>query len=120
MNRHLFMLLGVFVVLGGCSLTPVYTRPEAPVPTAWPTGPAYDASRAATDAAPVAEIAWREFFTDERMQRVIATAIENNRDLRLAALNVQRARGIYGIQRAALFPALRRLGPLNRIDSDEG
>ena len=67
MNRHLFMLLGILVVLGGCSLTPEYTRPEAPVPTAWPTGPAYDASPASTDAAPVAEIAWREFFTDERM-----------------------------------------------------
>lgn len=120
MNRHLFMLLGVFVVLGGCSLTPVYTRPEAPVPTAWPTGPAYDASRAATDAAPVAEIAWREFFTDERMQRVIATAIENNRDLRLAALNVQRARGIYGIQRAALFPALDATasGSKKRVPAD--
>jgi len=120
MNRRLFMLLGVLVVLGGCSLTPVYTRPEAPVPTAWPTGRAYDASRGATDAAPVAEIAWREFFTDERMQRVIATAIENNRDLRLAALNVQRARGIYGIQRAALFPALDATasGSKKRVPAD--
>jgi multidrug efflux system outer membrane protein len=114
------MLLGGLVVLGGCSLTPVYTRPEAPVPTAWPTGRAYDASRGATDAAPVAEIAWREFFTDERMQRVIATAIENNRDLRLAALNVQRARGIYGIQRAALFPALDATasGSKKRVPAD--
>jgi multidrug efflux system outer membrane protein len=114
------MLLGVLMVLGGCSLTPVYTRPEAPVPTAWPTGRAYDASRGATDAAPVAEIAWREFFTDERMQRVIATAIENNRDLRLAALNVQRARGIYGIQRAALFPALDATasGSKKRVPAD--
>jgi multidrug efflux system outer membrane protein len=114
------MLLGVLVVLGGCSLTPVYTRPEAPVPPAWPTGRAYDASRVATDAAPVAEIAWREFFTDERMQRVIATAIENNRDLRLAALNVQRARGIYGIQRAAIFPALDATasGSKKRVPAD--
>ena len=120
MNRHLFMLLGILVVLGGCSLTPVYTRPEAPVPAVWPTGPAYAASRAATGAAPVAEIAWREFFTDERMQRVIATAIENNRDLRLAALNVQRARGIYGIQRAAIFPALDAAasGSKKRVPAD--
>lgn len=120
MNRHLFMLLGLLVVLGGCSLTPVYTRPEAPVPAVWPTGPAYAASRAATGAAPVAEIAWREFFTDERMQRVIATAIENNRDLRLAALNVQRARGIYGIQRAAIFPALDAAasGSKKRVPAD--
>ena len=120
MNRHLFMLLGVFLVLGGCSLTPEYARPEAPVPAVWPTGPAYDASRGGTDAVPVAEIAWREFFTDERMQRVIAIAIENNRDLRLAALNVQRARGIYGIQRAALFPALDATasGSKKRVPAD--
>jgi multidrug efflux system outer membrane protein len=73
-----------------------------------------------TDAAADAEIAWREFFTDERMQRVIATAIENNRDLRLAALNVQRARGIYGIQRAALFPALDATasGSKKRVPAD--
>ena len=120
MNRHLFMLLGVLVVLGGCSLTPVYTRPEAPVPAVWPTGPAYDESRAAIDAAPAAEIAWREFFTDERLQRVIATALDNNRDLRLAALNVQRARAIYGIQRAALFPALDATanGAKQRVPAD--
>ena len=120
MNRHLFMLLGVLVVLGGCSLTPVYTRPEAPVPTAWPKGPAYSDDHSTDGAADARDLGWRDFFTDERLQRVIATALENNRDLRLAALNVQRARGIYGIQRAALFPALDATasGSKKRVPAD--
>ena len=120
MNRHLFMLLGILVVLGGCSLTPVYTRPEAPVPTAWPKGPAYSDDHSTDGAADARDLGWRDFFTDERLQRVIATALENNRDLRLAALNVQRARGIYGIQRAALFPALDATasGSKKRVPAD--
>ena len=47
---------------------------------------------------------WREFFADERLQSIIETALKNNRDLRVAALNVERARALYRIQRAELFP----------------
>ena len=53
---------------------------------------------------------WRKYFTDERLQKIIETALNNNRDLRLAALNVERARALYGIQRAELFPALDATG----------
>jgi multidrug efflux system outer membrane protein len=56
------------------------------------------------------ELKWQEFFTDERLQRIIATALSNNRDLRLAALNVERARALYGIQRAELFPTVNAVG----------
>ena len=120
MNRHLFMLLGVFLVLGGCSLTPVYKQPDAPVPPTWPTGPAYSDNQPTDGAADAPDLAWRDFFTDERLQEVIATALDNNRDLRLAAWNVQRARGIYGIQRAALFPALDATasGSKKRVPAD--
>jgi len=55
-------------------------------------------------------MAWQEFFTDERLRKVIQTALNNNRDLRLAALNVERARALYGIQRAELFPSVDVLG----------
>ena len=56
------------------------------------------------------ELPWREFFTDERLQKIIETALNNNRDLRLAALNVERARALYGIQRAELLPAVNAVG----------
>jgi multidrug efflux system outer membrane protein len=61
--------------------------------------------RAALSAAPT-DIAWQDFFLDERLRRLIVLALENNRDLRVSALNIERARAQYGIERSALFPAL--------------
>ena len=104
MNKNLFLLLGAFLAVSGCTLAPPYTKPDAPMPEAWPSGPAYE--KATSDAPVVNNLPWREFFVDPQMQKVIETALENNRDLRLAALNVQRARAIYGIQRAAIYPAV--------------
>jgi len=53
---------------------------------------------------------WQEFFPDEKLQQVIGTALTNNRDLRIAALNVERARAMYGIQRAELLPVINANG----------
>ena len=92
------------VLLTGCTMIPKYTRPEAPVPAAWPSGPAYKETPSTQGAA--ADLNWREFFADERLQAIIATALKNNRDLRVAALNVERARALYRIQRAELFPVV--------------
>ncbi len=106
-SRTLFFLLsGVALILAGCNFAPRYTRPEAPVPAEWPGGPAYQNAPVAAGAPLATELGWQEFFTDERLQQLIATALQNNRDLRLAALNVQRARALYGIQRAELLPAV--------------
>ncbi|MDR2891755.1 MAG: efflux transporter outer membrane subunit [Deltaproteobacteria bacterium] len=55
-------------------------------------------------------LTWREFFTDPGLQRVIALALENNRDLRAALLNVEKARAMYQIQRADLLPSIRATG----------
>ena len=107
MQRNLFFLLGVIVViLTGCTLAPKYTQPEAPIPAAWPAGEAYKDSQAAAGAPIATELRWQEFFTDARLKKIIETALNNNRDLRLAALNVQMARALYGIQRAELLPAV--------------
>ena len=111
MSRNIFLLFGVMLVLlGGCTLAPDYTRPASPVPDAWPTGAAYDKITAAGPSPVVPEVAWQEVFTDERLQKVIEIAVTNNRDLRLAALNVEKARALYGIQRAELFPAVNAAG----------
>jgi len=85
-------------------MAPEYTRPAAPVPADWPRGPAYKEIKSTPETPAAADLKWREFFADERMQRVIETALKNNRDLRVAALNVDRARGLYRIQRAELLP----------------
>jgi len=92
-------LIGVGV-LGGCSLAPPYERPEAPVAAAYPADSAGKGARAAS------EIAWREFFPDERLQALIKVALDNNRDLRTAALRIEEARALYNIQSADLLPNL--------------
>ena len=111
MNRRLFFLLvGIVIFLTGCSLAPEYTRPEAQVPASWPTGAAYNDTQAATGVSRASELKWREFFADDKLQKIIAMALGNNRDLRLAALNMERARAMYGIQRAELFPTVNAVG----------
>jgi len=115
MNRHLFFpLVGIALVLGGCTLAPKYTRPEAPIPAGWPTGAAYGETKAMPGTPTATEIQWREFFVDERLQQIIDTALKNNCDLRLVALNVERARALYGIQRAEVFPSVNAVGSGSR------
>jgi multidrug efflux system outer membrane protein len=104
MNKTIFLsLLGMAFLLTGCTMAPKYDRPAAPVSAQWPHAAAYPAI---TNAPAVPTLAWRHFFTDAKLQQVIETALNHNRDLRLAALNVERARDLYGIQRAALLPSV--------------
>ena len=92
------------VLLTGCTMIPNYTRPEAPIPAGWPSGPAYKETPATQGAPAAAGLQWREFFAEAQLQAIIETALKNNRDLRVAALNVERARALYRIQRAELYP----------------
>ncbi|HOG16281.1 MAG TPA: efflux transporter outer membrane subunit [Syntrophales bacterium] len=107
-------------LLAGCTLAPEYSRPAAPVPAAWPSGAAYDAAKPVPEATPAADLPWREFLADARLQEVVEAALKNNRDLRLAALNVERARALYGVQRAELYPALQAVGSgtVERVPAD--
>jgi outer membrane protein, multidrug efflux system len=106
MRRTIFLIIGIVVCLGGCTMIPKYTRPEAPVPAAWPSGPAYKETPSMQGAPVAADLKWREFFAGEQLQAIIETALKNNRDLRVAALNVERARALYRIQRAELLPTV--------------
>jgi multidrug efflux system outer membrane protein len=87
-------------------MAPDYTRPEAPVPGSWPSGPAYSAEIGTPGTEAVAEIPWREFFLEPRLQQTIELALANNRDLKIATLNVEKYRAFYQIARAALLPQL--------------
>ena len=99
--------LGAFLCLGGCAtMAPKYQQPAAPVPTAWPNGPSYRETKAGAGEKAVADIPWQEFFIDQNLRKLIALALENNRDLRVAALNIERSRAQYQIQRSELFPTV--------------
>ena len=53
-----------------------------------------------------ADVDWRDFFDDPRLQKLIGISLTNNRDLRIAALQVERSRAEYRIRRSALFPSV--------------
>jgi len=96
------------VLASACSLIPDYQRPAAPVPASFPGAAQAAAATPTADA-----IAWRDYFADARLREVIALALANNRDLRTAALNIEKARAQYRIQRADLFPAIGARGSQN-------
>ena len=93
-------LIILAAVLGGCSMMPAYQRPSAPIPQAWPDSVKLKATSglALTD--------WQHYFPDPRLQALIAAALENNRDLRVATARIAEARAQYGIQRADRLPNL--------------
>jgi len=95
----------VALALAGCSLEPRYEQPPLPVSVSYPQGPAYPSSTRATGT-PAADLGWSDLLQDARLRRLIDIALTNNRDLRVAMLNVQQARALYRIQDSALFPAL--------------
>src|SRR5690606_35760373 len=98
--RYAMITSGVAVsmLLQACSLTPKYERPALPVETAaWPQGQAYGKTPEQGRAA--ADTGWQFFFKDPAVKKLIAVALDNNRDLRVAALNVDAYRAQYRIQR---------------------
>jgi multidrug efflux system outer membrane protein len=105
-----------------CTMEPRFRAPALPVPDQWPI-PATTAAASAPDAEPAApdanlvatrDIGWRDFFVDTRLQQLIATALANNRDLRVAVLNIELARAQYRIQRAAELPSIDATGSFTR------
>jgi len=100
--------LPLLLALTGCvSMAPRYRTPEPPLPKAWPEGPSYTAGAAG----PLASgIAWQDFYVDEGLRKVLDLTLRNNRDLRIAALNTEKARAYYRIQRAELLPSVNAAG----------
>ena len=104
------LLLGVVtaLMLSGCNLTPPLKQPDLSLPAQWSTG------TADTAAAP---LDWRSFVQDDELRGLIATALEQNRDLRAYAARAREARASYAGSRAALFPQLDLSGHAQRARS---
>ncbi|PRE71400.1 efflux transporter outer membrane subunit [Burkholderia multivorans] len=125
MQKHALTAIAVALLAAGCTLAPHYTRPDAPVAQAFPSGGVYATqpgaagARSANGLAATA-IGWREFFVDPRLQRLIEIALKNNRDLRVSVLNIEAARAQYQITRAGLFPTLDGTGTGNIQRTPQG
>ncbi|HMC17342.1 MAG TPA: efflux transporter outer membrane subunit [Albitalea sp.] len=93
-------LLAAALLLSGCmSLAPQYERPAAPVAGSF-------AANMAGDGPAASDIAWQDFFKDERLKRLVGIALQNNRDLRIAVLNIEQARATWQVRRADELPTV--------------
>jgi multidrug efflux system outer membrane protein len=96
--RQLVAWLVAVLALAGCTLGPDYRRPEVPAPESWRDGPA------SADSASLADLAWWELFEDDELRELVRTALEANKDLRIAVTRVDQARALLGVTRADQFP----------------
>lgn len=97
MMRFPWPILAALALSGCINLAPDYQQPEAAVPSEW---------QATANGEVAADIQWQQFFTDSRLAQLQTLALANNRDLRLASLNIEKAQAQYRIQRAAAFPTI--------------
>ena len=93
------LLMGI----AGCSLIPTYERPVAPVPASFVVN---GAAPAAVQQASVADTDWQNFFKDDQLKRLIELALQNNRDLRVAVLNIEQTRALLQVKRADELPSV--------------
>lgn len=106
MKKLIYAKLIIATLLSSCTLAPAYKRPELPIAKEWPQAESSpQTSPSATETHAVA-VSWKEFFTPPTLQEVIQTALDNNRDLKVAVLNVEAARSLYRIERATLAPSI--------------
>ncbi|MCX4026247.1 efflux transporter outer membrane subunit [Endozoicomonas sp. SM1973] len=101
------LLIPVLTMAGCVSLAPDYQRPDSPVMAEWrDTQAAQQNSSAVATNKVMAAIKWQDYFQDPKLRQVINLALTNNRDLRIALLNIEQARAKYGIQEATLWPSI--------------
>ncbi len=107
MNARLSILLVSSMMASGCSLlAPNYERPLLPIAEQWPA----DINSSSADGREISQWPWQQVILEPRLQAAISLALENNRDARIAALQVTRARAVYGVGRSQLFPSIEISG----------
>ena len=98
--------LAALLVTSCTSLEPKYVQPDPAIPASWPAGDPY----LVQSEAGLPALSYKQVFTDARLQTLIAEALVNNRDLRVAAANIAAAREQYRIQRANQLPTVTASG----------
>ncbi len=99
-KRSAPIALAAAALLAGCSFIPTYERPEAPVPAT------YASTAAMAQDVATATVPWQNYFAEPRLQHLIEVALANNRDLRVAVLNIEQARAAFQVRRADLYPGV--------------
>jgi multidrug efflux system outer membrane protein len=112
--KSALIALAAGAMLAGCSMIPKFERPTPPVATEFPNAGSGGATGRAAD------VPWQTFFSDERLRQLIEAALANNRDLRVAALNVEQARAQFQIRRADEFPTVNAAASMSRTPTTGG
>lgn len=105
-------VLTATLALSGCTMIPNYQRPSAPIAAQYP-------ATSGTNESNTADIGWRDFITEERLRKLVELALVNNRDLRVAVLNVEQSRAQYRITRSSLLPTVEAGGSYTRAKSSQ-
>jgi multidrug efflux system outer membrane protein len=114
------MAAAAIVWMTGCSLMPTYERPGAPVASQWPASARVSAVGGTASAPGSAVVSWQDYFADPSLRQLIDTALANNRDLRVALLNIEQARAQLGVRRADQFPTLNAAAAGSRTPNSNG
>lgn len=126
MNKtSLSLVLGSILLASGCAmLEPRLPEAQPQIAADWPLPPVTNTAPTTATAGDetvttvqAADIGWRDFFVDDKLEQLIALSLDNNRDLRTAILNVEKARAMYRIQRADRFPSLGASAQMERTGS---
>uniref|UniRef100_UPI00257B8788 TolC family protein n=1 Tax=Desulfobacter sp. UBA2225 TaxID=1961413 RepID=UPI00257B8788 len=104
-------IAGLLLFTAGCSFIPEYRQPEMPVADTWADK---DPKADPGSGQAAADIAFQDYFTSRTLQQIIAMALENNRDLKVALLNIEQAKAAYRIQKSDEVPVISGSTGLSR------
>lgn len=99
-KQHRYIALATLLLLGGCKVGQDYTRPATQLP------PVYRSGDSLTDSIGLADIPWREFFSDSALVDLMDSALAHNYDLQRALKNIQIANQYVRRSKAAFFPSV--------------
>ena len=102
------LALSIATLLAACQFAPKYEKPAPPVADNFPAADSAATGKMASD------IGWRDYFQNPELQETIATALANNRDLKVASLRIEEARSLYNIQQADELPTVNATGSAGR------
>lgn len=97
MKRQLYIALATVLFLGfsSCRIGQKYARPDLDLPAQLEAG---------ADSVSVADIPWKSLYTDTVLQGLISVALENNKDMKMAAAKIKEMMAAKRISFAAMFP----------------
>jgi multidrug efflux system outer membrane protein len=102
MFSKVISVLVVFALTAGCAAIPAYERPQIPLAVSW----SEDTEFQQDERKRAADIAWKDYFRSEPLQKLIVRTLDNNRDMRIAVLNIQAAMAAYRIQKTESLPSV--------------